>query len=198
MEQLDGWWVESSGIVGANWASDAIKDLTILGKAIGYCEHKKVAVDVGANIGRWAKQMTEAFERVEVFEPYGPSMECLRKNLEGYNVGFHDFALMNVCGEVELCLQEQSHFLQKSNTGERVQVKCATLDSMGFERIDLLKIDADGHDAEVIDGARETIARARPIVVLEVKRLKAADQIMQSLGYEPIVRGRIDTLYYPC
>lgn len=198
MDELGGWWVESPEICGSSWAHDSAKDLEILEKAIAHCEHKRVAVDAGANIGRWAKRMAESFERIEVFEPYDPSMRCLRKNLEGSNVGFHSFALMNYCGETELYLEPRAHFLQKQNNGECMRVNCATLDSLDFERVDLLKIDVDGHDAEVIEGAKETIKRSRPIIVLEVKKLREADQIMKALEYEPIFRGRIDTLYYPC
>ena len=198
MEELNGWWVESVDVSRAGWVKESAADLGILAKATEHCHKHRVAVDVGANVGRWAKPMSEAFERVEAFEPYTPSMDCLAKNLAGRNVGFHPIALMDYSGEVDLYLEVRSHFLQKQNRGERISVPCATLDSLGIGPVDLIKIDVDGNETAVIEGAGETINKHRPIIILEVKRLRNADQIMRAFEYEPIVRGRIDTVYYPC
>lgn len=55
--------------------------------------------------------------------------------------------------------------------GREIAVPCATLDEycteIGLTKLDLLKVDAEGHDLQVLRGAREVLARFRPIVQLE-------------------------------
>ncbi|MBO0731272.1 MAG: FkbM family methyltransferase [Acidimicrobiaceae bacterium] len=55
--------------------------------------------------------------------------------------------------------------------GREIAVPCARLDDyytkIGLTRLDVLKIDAEGHDLQVLRGAREVLARFRPLVQLE-------------------------------
>ena len=41
------------------------------------------------------------------------------------------------------------------------------VDDLGLSRVDLIKLDVDGHECAVLEGAAETLARYRPTVVLE-------------------------------
>lgn len=56
----------------------------------------------------------------------------------------------------------------KRNEGyERVSVEQKTLDSYGFEDVDIIKIDVEGYELNVLEGASQTIAANRPIVQIE-------------------------------
>lgn len=56
----------------------------------------------------------------------------------------------------------------KRNTGyERVEIDQHTLDSYGFEDVDIIKIDVEGYELLVLEGASQTIASNRPIVQVE-------------------------------
>lgn len=56
----------------------------------------------------------------------------------------------------------------KVNTGyQRVQVPQETLDSYGFTDVDIIKIDVEGYELQVLEGAHQTIAQNRPIVQIE-------------------------------
>ena len=61
-----------------------------------------------------------------------------------------------------------------------------------LEHVDFIKIDVDGPDLEVLEGARETLIRFHPIIAIEMTR--AQDQIvslLRDLGYECTdMRGR--------
>jgi hypothetical protein len=48
------------------------------------------------------------------------------------------------------------------------QVDVRTLDSFGFNDVRFIKADVEGSEREVLDGARETIARDRPMLLLEL------------------------------
>lgn len=56
----------------------------------------------------------------------------------------------------------------KVNTGyQRVQVPQLTLDSYNFSDVDIIKIDVEGYELQVLEGAVNTIAQNRPIVQIE-------------------------------
>jgi FkbM family methyltransferase len=72
---------------------------------------------------------------------------------------------------------------------ERQTVQCRSLDSFAQERqirIDLLKIDVEGHEPSVIAGARESIAFFHPTIFLEVADANIDDEdvgFLFELGY---------------
>jgi hypothetical protein len=70
-------------------------------------------------------------------------------------------------------------------------VKQITIDSFGFERLDLMKLDLEGMEAEALDGARETIQRCKPILFVEtIKSDKdAISQALRNEGYVVLPNG---------
>jgi FkbM family methyltransferase len=56
----------------------------------------------------------------------------------------------------------------KINTGyQRVSVPQHTLDSYNYTDVDIIKIDVEGYELQVLEGAHQTIANNRPIVQIE-------------------------------
>ena len=70
--------------------------------AYKYVTDFDIAVDVGANVGLWAKPLTEKFKHVIAFEPLEQVYSCLESNVQNLNVEIHKYALGNVNDNVEM------------------------------------------------------------------------------------------------
>lgn len=70
-------------------------------------------------------------------------------------------------------------------------VKTIMIDGLGLERLDLLKIDVEGMEAEALQGAAATIERCKPILFVEViKSDKAAiGAALRNEGYRVLPNG---------
>lgn len=66
------------------------------------------------------------------------------------------------------------------------RVPLVTIDSLALERLDLLKADVEGFEQAVIEGARKTIARLRPVIYLEHNDLNnwTVPDLLWNLGYD--------------
>lgn len=65
-------------------------------------------------------------------------------------------------------------------------VPLVTVDSLGLDRLDLLKADVEGFEQAVIEGARETIERCRPAIYVEHNDIEnwAVPDLLNSLRYD--------------
>jgi FkbM family methyltransferase len=171
-----------------------------------------VFVDVGANDGYYtlfAAQRVGPSGRVLAVEPSTRERANLERNIARNglgNVTVIPVALGAACGTAELRLAQSAHsghntFGRFANDGVQAenveQVKVRMLDALAgdvaLDRIDVIKIDVEGAEASVIAGAREILARTRPLIVLEIsdKALRGqgsdAERLIASLrelGYE--------------
>src|SRR3989440_7765727 len=75
-------------------------------------------------------------------------------------------------------------------------VEVRTLDQFGLADVRFVKADVEGSEREVLDGARATIARDRPIILLELLSGTHKDPaahtaaICRSFGYEAFIVQR--------
>lgn len=68
--------------------------------------------------------------------------------------------------------------------GEAVRI--VALDSLGFERVDFLKVDVEGMEREVLVGGANTITRCRPVMYIEDDRAEKTEALLDMihmLGY---------------
>jgi FkbM family methyltransferase len=136
---------------------------------------KRTMIDIGANIGIFARPSAERFEHVICFEPVLKNFEVLQKNLETYsnvelyNLGLSDrdqtatFELQTLkCGHTKQVAEFVPNSEFEKHTGE-----LTTLDRFNFESVDWIKIDVEGFENAVLDGSRDTIKRNRPWLLIE-------------------------------
>ena len=115
------------------------------------------------------------------------------------NITVHDVAVTNVNQGTVSILDHldhggHNHIQTDLNKGIRksqnlVQVPARTIDSYNFEDVDVIKIDVEGAEKMVLDGAMQTIDRCRPAVQFEIveKQCKKFGYTPQDL-YDPLIR----------
>jgi FkbM family methyltransferase len=146
-----------------------------------YKNHKdqNVIVDVGANIGNhslfFATHLN--YKHIHSFEPFPKNIHCATENLSAFKerVTLHPYALSNKTGIVQLYNSEEhnhgGYSLEQLSDGRSFPVldtiPTRTLDSYNFVNVTLMKIDVEGHEAAVLQGAQETLKRCKPLVILE-------------------------------
>ncbi len=131
---------------------------------------QSVAVDVGAHIGSIAIPLAQKSKQVYAIEPVEESAELLKQNLllnRIGNVQLHRCGLgdtMTTASAVIGNPKSTGTFMLREGTG--IEVK--TLDSLELGRVDLIKIDVEGMEAQVLKGGEKTISQWRPLIFFEV------------------------------
>lgn len=136
-----------------------------------------VIVDAGAAIGdHTVRYLQAAGARGEVhaFEPCMESFQCLSRNCPNalkYNKVLWNkdtFLFLHVSlGNVGASWVSES---PDSEHGEPVQgpIEAIKLDDLALGRVDFIKLDTEGTELFVLEGALETIAKSRPWMVIEM------------------------------
>jgi FkbM family methyltransferase len=145
-----------------------------------------VAIDVGASLGEWTVPFARsvgAAGRVVALEPASCSAEALEATLAANalrQAAVIRCAVGDRDGTAEFAVPIVTS--ARSDTGtarigpavpgqEGLRVPLRALDSLvaerGINRLDLLKIDVEGNERQVLDGASAVLNRHRPVLVIE-------------------------------
>jgi FkbM family methyltransferase len=157
-----------------------------------------VVLDVGANIGALTVPMAQVpgIAAVHAFEPQPRVRELLEENVRLTTppdgpVVIHAYALGSAPGQLHVPDMDYTTLgnfggVALGDTGA-TEVDVRTLDSLCLQKVTLIKIDVEGAEAEVLRGARETIARCRPILYVENDRTEKEAgllALLDELGYD--------------
>ena len=135
-----------------------------------YCRPGDVVVDVGANIGEvsivCSKRVGETGQ-VIAFEPHPRIFEYLRGNLglnQCRNVTTKPVALGRVASAATMT-DERRDDMNRLTTGGPIAIACSTLDAeLPPQAIALLKLDVEGSELHVLQGAPLTLARTACVI----------------------------------
>ena len=133
-------------------------------------------IDVGANIGYYTVLLADKVGntgKIYAFEPDKINFEILKKNVEANNlknVEIINAAVGSKAGKLKLHKSKENlgdHKLY-GNDKEIEEVKIVKLDDfLKNKKIDLMKVDTQGWEPEVIEGAKKIISKNKPIMFLE-------------------------------
>lgn len=156
--------------------------------ALKHCKQRRRAIDIGAHIGIWTVALAKRFAAVHAFEPVGENFKCLQENTAGLeNVDIYQQAL-GAYARQGVAVKHGGNsgcWYLAPGTGMTVM----TLDMMGYKNVDLIKIDVEGLEGEVLEGASTTIAMYRPAVFFEENGLGPKHYGSNWVDPKPILRG---------
>jgi FkbM family methyltransferase len=164
-----------------------------------------VMLDIGANAGYFSLLASDLGCAAHAFEPQPRITELLRQSvtLSRANVDVVEAACGDTNGTTTLFMSSGPEAIglatltpgMYSVAAEPLTVTLVTVDSYCAEnklQPKLLKIDVEGHEFHVLEGARQTLMACRPHIVCEVKDPRASD-LLESLGYagRPLERDNV-------
>ncbi len=162
-------------------------------------DRRRNAIDVGANKGTYTYALARLAKHVWAFEPNPKMFKILERGMAA-NVTAAMVALSDRSGQAELRVprmrkggfSNQGGSLSATKIAANyraVAVEARRLDDLKLSDIGFMKIDVEGFEAEVLDGARETIRRSRPVMIIELEErytkvpIEVALRRVLDLGY---------------
>ena len=175
--------------------------------ALAFLRPGSVVIDAGANLGEWTVPFARAVGgtgRVLAIEPAPRSAAALEMTL-AVNALRHAEVIRCAVGDHEgragFAVPVVTSVETDTGTArigsavagqEGLCVPLRTLDSLmierGLDRLDLVKIDVEGYERKVLDGAEAALDRFRPVLVIETGHETEGDRAaihhrLDGLGY---------------
>ena len=160
-----------------------------------YTKPNTIAIDIGGHIGTHTLSLSKLVGDegvVHVFEPQVKIFTELLINMslnQCNNIVFHRKVLGNETKQVALtslssdnegmcCVDLLNQYDQK--------VLMQKLDDFQLENVSIIKIDVEGFELNVIEGARETIFKNKPTIIIEIfnNNLEKIQNTLELMGYD--------------
>lgn len=164
------------------------------------CKPGDHVADIGANIGTHSLAMARLvgpYGHVYAFEPQDVIFQTLCANM-GINSIYYatcrQYIVSDVCG---IGLMPKADYNQIDNYGgiqagdkgdNGYPVPKIRIDSLNIERLDFIKIDVEGMEAQTIRGAEKTIKRCQPYLYVENDQIDKSEELInliKDMGYTP-------------
>lgn len=185
---------EIEGVQGdvGNLSDSRILSAHIIREGVKYIEKGGTIIDIGAHMGTMSMFLgkylsTQGGGKLIAIEASPQNFPCLKHNIAANvppNVettvinaacvdsismgsGSIDFAVHELIDRDDPKTTGQYAISSTNTTNLYYRVPVVTIDSLDLEKVDLIKIDAEGCDLMVLMGAYETIKRCRPVIIFE-------------------------------
>lgn len=138
------------------------------------------ALDVGASIGIYSAEMARHAGKVLAFEA-NPEIAAFTRSVAARNIEVINVALSSRAGRAslkiplnpkgrtidELATIDPGNPMHSGESGS-VDVDMKRLDDFNIVNCGFIKIDVEGHEEAVLDGASALIAQQRPVLMIEL------------------------------
>jgi FkbM family methyltransferase len=212
MYRAHGWWfpvqdTHFAEMLGKNIQKGGgpVYQEPVRHKSIGFAK-KGVALDVGANVGLWTKDLCKHFNKVIAFEPVDKFRECLVRNVAASNLEIKTCALGAEDTMINMIVTAENtgHSHVDAASHGNGAIPMFRLDSLDLEPFDYMKIDCEGYEYNILVGAEQTIKKYKPVVVVEQKLHKdtgrtennqyQAAELLKSWGARQLARVNHDVI----
>ena len=186
------------GLGVLNYYNDKLSgEKFFLNKALKNKNHKKIIIDIGANVGNYTINVNNINNNTEIhaIEPMPATYKKLCENLDGiqgvktYNIAIgkqsekltiYDYDDQN--SEHASLYKEVITELHESKNISEYRVDVISLDEFckmnNIENIDILKIDTEGYEYNILSGARKMLTEKRiGIIHFEFNEMNVVSRI---------------------
>ncbi len=197
MRLVEGlWWPDEDkharqAIIGT------LRDVDL---AVARCRGRKVCIQAGGDCGVWANHLANSFEQVWTIEPDLENYLCLLRNISNQNIKPLWAALGDKRQIVGMVRDPENIGAHRVSEGS--EVLQLTIDYLQLEACDLIVLDIEGPEYHALQGARKTIEKFKPVLMIEDKGQSETYGIPKGWsqnvpGYNVIKRIHQDTILVP-
>lgn len=142
---------------------------------------RNTAIDAGANVGHYSWELARSFRQVFAFEVNQIVSRDLA-NASSKKIILSHMGLSNVSAKRKFYLPVTDRGMEMHGWGSLNPKHCPNdpklrefvvelqpLDALRLDGVSFMKIDVEGHECEVLEGARQTIERSRPNILVEIQ-----------------------------
>lgn len=151
-------------------------------------EEGMICLDVGANLGYFAFLESSKIGKtgkVIGIEPAPLTFELFKKNIKlqkFQNISSYNFAISNKEGTIDFFVSSSSNWSriiegEDSDHGDKgtiIKIKCKTIDNfideLQLNKLNLIRVDLEGYEFEIFEGAQKTLSKLKPMLQIEVHR----------------------------
>ncbi len=208
IEKIGNLWVPSHDAQIEDWrekGSPFLQDRS-LKRFLTHCKNKKFmfnsVLDIGAWCGTFSIDMRRYAKKIYCYEPNAINFECLVRNCKKFkNVKCFNYAIGDEIKDVKLTNDSSTQ-----NTRvllEEGDISMHTVDSLKLNDVDMIKIDVEGLEMKVLEGAIETLAKVK-FLMIELnnnsKKYGSSNRKIQKrlfkMGFRGFVKIWPDMIYY--
>jgi len=160
-------------------------------------DNNKISLDIGANLGLFTYFMSKHSKKVLAFEPNPYPLRYLPRLIDK-NVEILKIAIGNSNKKMNLLIPKSNKGWSSNGAtlkdievknGIKIEVDCKKIDSFNFSNVGFIKIDVEGAEKNVLVGAKKTIQRNKPNLMIENEIVHQNDtneifKIIQKMDYE--------------
>jgi FkbM family methyltransferase len=162
---------------------------------------QKNSIDIGANKGVYTYFLSQLSQQVFAYEP-NPELARFLDKASRSNVSVYSIALSDGEGTATLAVpivdtfeyDQLGSLKQQDMASDKMKtftVPLKRLDDQGHTNVGFVKIDVEGHEEAVIDGAMDLLTQQRPTLMIEIEQKHHTDKDIfeifskiLALGYE--------------
>jgi FkbM family methyltransferase len=178
---------------------------TFFDELLSHIPQRRVMVQAGGNCGQYVKQYAKMFDTVYTFEPDSLNFLCLTLNCPG-NVIKTQACVGNEKKFVDLDPHhgnngDESGGIHVGGTGA---IPTVVIDDLNLAACDLIQLDVEGYEYFSLLGAKQTIEKYHPVIIVEwyapwANRygvdIDTFQKFFNDLGYQSIINQDSDIVY---
>src|SRR4051812_16130803 len=158
------------------------------------CRPEQDSIDIGAHDGCYIHFMKKYSRQVSAFEPIPWLAKKLVKKFPT-DVVHSEIALSNASGKTVLrlpivdgvlvpgCSSISQRATITYSQFQEIPVRMERLDDIYSGDVGFIKIDIEGHEEAALEGARQTIARCQPRMIVEIDERTAPNGVERISGF---------------